>query len=172
MNLIAPASPKPLTFTRPLILAFYQMNWFSTRQGEDLKKLNAFYQDPTEWRNMIIHTASGKLLKAVFKDLYDTIVWRMPNPGPRKEVYSAGFPVPSLTDFDEGYLRHLIGNLKPEIVLGLGTSAQEGIGRVVCQVPVRGICLFGKHPLEEGAADSLRSLLIELNSELLQYAKN
>jgi hypothetical protein len=164
--LIPPDKPTPAVFKRPLVIAFYQMDWFSTRRGEDLKKLAQFYQDVQAWRHMLSFTASGKILKAAFLDLYETIVWRMPNPAPKKDaIYNAflerslGGPAP---DFDQGYIRHLLANVKPEIVLGLGTSAQEGIGKVICQVPHVGTCLFGKHPMEEGAAESLVNLAWEV----------
>jgi hypothetical protein len=164
---------KPFVVKRPLVMAFFQMNWFSVQSGERLTRLHQFYRDHNEWRDMLSHTQSGRTLKTVFKDLYETIVWRMPNPGPKKNpVYRAtlerslGEEIP---DYDEAYIRHLLANVKPEIVIGLGTSASKGIGQVACQVPVKGAVLFGKHPLETGATESLINLAVELRTELEHY---
>ena len=156
-------------------MAFYQMNWFNTRKGEDLSKLNAFYLDVNSWREMIEYTASGKALRASFNDLYDKIVWRMPNPGPCKidssvqSMWLSKHPNAELPDFDLGYIRHLIGQLKPEIVIGLGDAAKEGLSRVVCQIPVKGQLFFGMHPCAENAVQSLSSLAEELKRELESY---
>lgn len=177
MELKPPNNPAPLVFKRPLVLAFYQMDWFSTQKGERLTTLNQFYRDVDSWRTMLSHTATGKTLQASFKGLYDTIVWRMANPGECKispdikSMLLSKAPKIEIPDFDQGYIRHLIGNLKPEVVIGLGASAREGISRVVCQIPVRSTCLFGKHPLEEGALESLTSLAEEVTKEIQKYGR-
>lgn len=177
MELRPPNNPTPFAVKRPLVLAFYQMDWFTSTKGERLRTLNQFYRDPDSWRTMLTHTATGKILQVSFKDLYDTIVWRMANPGECRIVPDilsmmlSKNPYTSIPDFDQGYIRHLIGNLKPEVVIGLGAAAKEGVSRVVCQIPVRSMCLFGKHPMEEGAHESLSSLAEEVNRELQNYGR-
>lgn len=170
------AAKTPASFQRPLIIGFYQMDWFQKLSGDRLKQLESVYRNADEWRDMLAKTPSGKVLQPIFKDLWDRIIWRMPNPGQRKESFRAhaigtmaGLTMP---DYDAGYILHFLGQLKPEIVFGLGESAIQGIGRVATSVPLQGAVFFAKHPLEEGALESLVGLTYEIRMELEAYGKN
>jgi hypothetical protein len=147
---------------RPVILAFYQMDWFQKANFKALEQLRRTYLHYDHWRDMLSHTKSGTVLKTVLKDLYDRIIWRMPNPGPKLNDRAE-------LDFHAPYVREVLLHLKPEIIIALGPSAHSVVGQEISSVPFTGEAFFSKHPLEPEALNSLVELASQLRKELAHY---
>jgi hypothetical protein len=150
----------------PTIVVIFQSPWFSAERPEILH----IYSDPAQWREKIRNTKAGSVLTKVFKDLYETIIFRAANPYPEVDVFEKGASRNQASrNYSPRHIAEVFAEYDPQIVVALGESAQEGVNHHLIQYPFTGIYLFGRHPLDAGALNSLVSVAGEIRKEMEYY---
>jgi hypothetical protein len=126
--------------TRPVILAVLQNQWF-----RDPARMRATIDRFPDSRRRIIHYAlfagcrTGKILKSVFGDLCDEIVWEEASP-------EIGGHASSYFPADHAHLQSVLDDVKPDVVLGFGRIATDALKVLVPQNKL----ITGPHPTARG----------------------
>lgn len=143
------------------ILGVMQNQWF--KRPDVIKQMIAAAADQERYRRRLITHAlfagcrSGRVLRRVFGDLCDTIVWEEAS----REI---GGHASSVFPPDVAHLRAVVESVSPDIIIAFGTIARDGL----TQATDRRIVL-APHPVARGAdtMDRLNAALREVQ-ELIE----
>jgi hypothetical protein len=113
------------------IVAFLQNPWF--KPGTSDRVIHTYRDDQRYHRKVLSMCMTGRRLMEAFGDLYEQIHWDNTNWRP---AYMAN----GKTDPDYGWMRTVIANQKPKLILCFGNQAKEayielGCCYLECEIP-------------------------------------